>query len=265
MAPNRGIPDMAHINRKLPIADIARALDLRFASATMLHCWRPERHQHGDRTASASILTSSNKIKCFVCNFRPKGPIDFAMDVLEMSSPADAALWIAARFPVPLIPARKHLAGTARRGERVQSGLALMIRSGLWAQLSPAAKAIAPALLEMAEKESGASERMTVELSYVGITRMSGITSPNAIHRALCALGEIGLMLPPDGRTPGKLVQETARYTMTPYSQELLDMAQATAQQARDEIAAGVELRARLRKERVHTYAGKQQGKEPQQ
>jgi hypothetical protein len=188
MAPNRGIPDMAHINRKLPIADIARALDLRFASATMLHCWRPERHQHGDRTASASILTSSNKIKCFVCNFRPKGPIDFAMDVLEMSSPADAALWIAARFPVPLIPARKHLAGTARRGERVQSGLALMIRSGLWAQLSPAAKAIAPALLEMAEKESGASERMTVELSYVGITRMSGITSPNAIHRALCCI-----------------------------------------------------------------------------
>jgi len=253
----RGVPDMKYINRKVPIGEVARALDLRLDGATMVHCWHPERHQHGDRTASASILTSSNKIKCFVCNFRPKGPIDFVMDVLGLSSPADAALWIAERFPVPFIPACKHLAGTARRGERVQSGLALMIRSGLWAQLSPAAQAIAPVLLEMASKESPASERMTVQVSYVGITRMSGITSPNAIHRALLALSETGLMVPPAGRKPGRLVQETASYTLTPYSQELLDMAQAVAQQANDEIAAGVELRARLRKERVRVFAGK--------
>jgi len=253
----RGVPDMKYINRKVPIGEVARALDVRLEGATMVHCWHPERHQQGDRTASASILTSSNKIKCFVCNFRPKGPIDFVMDVLEMNSPADAALWIAAHFPVPFIPTRKHLTGSARRRERVQNGLALIIRSGLWAQLSPAAQAIAPVLLEMAEKENSASERLTVQLSYVGITRMSGISSPNAIHRALLALSEVGLMLPPDGRTPGKLVKETARYTMTPYSQELLEMANATAQQVRDEIAAGVELRARLRKERVRVFAGK--------
>jgi hypothetical protein len=167
-------------------------------------------------------------------------------------------------FPVPSIPARRHLAGAGRRGERVKSGLALLIRSGLWAQLSPAAKAIAPVLLEMAEKDSAASERMTVQLSYVGITRTSGIKSPNAIRSALVELGEAGLMLPPGGRAPGKLVQETARYTMTPYSEELLEMAQATAQQAKDEIAAGVELRARQRRERVRVFAGKQQGKEQQ-
>src|ERR1039458_687926 len=258
-----GIPDMKYINRSVPIADIGRALDLRFASATMVHCWHPDRHQHNDRTASDSILTHSNKIKCFVCNLRPNGPLDFVMDVLNLSSPADAALWIAARFPVPLIPARKHLAG-ARRGERVQSGLALMIRSGLWAQLSPAAQAIAPVLLEMAERDSPASERLTVQLSYVGITRMTGIQSPNAIRRSLVELSEIGLMLPPAGRTPGKLLQETACYTLTPYSEELLEMAQATAQQAKDEIAAGMELRARLRKERVRVFAGKRQDKEPQ-
>jgi hypothetical protein len=60
------------------------------------------------------------------------------------------------------------------------------------------------------------------------------------------------------------VVQETACYTLTSYSQELLDMAQATAQQAKDEIAAGMELRARLRKERVRVFAGKQQDKEQQ-
>src|ERR1039458_7752046 len=153
MVPKSSIPDMKYINRKVPIVDVARALDLRLEGATMVHCWHPARHQHGDRTASASILTSSNKIKCFVCNFRPKGPVDFVMDVLEISSPADAALWIAARFAVPMIAAHKHLAGSARRGERVQSGLALMIRSGLWAELSPAAQAIAPVLLEIAERD----------------------------------------------------------------------------------------------------------------
>ena len=246
---------MKYINRKVPIVDVARALDLRLEGATMVHCWHPARHQHGDRTASASILTSSNKIKCFVCNFRPKGPVDFVMDVLEISSPADAALWIAARFAVPMIAAHKHLAGSARRGERVQSGLALMIRSGLWAELSPAAQAIAPVLLEIAENERPAGERRAVHISYRGITRMSGIQSPNAIRRALVELSEVGLMLPPDGRVPGKLVQETACYTMTPFSEELLEMAQATAQQAKDEIAGGMELRARLRKERVRTFA----------
>jgi hypothetical protein len=41
-------------------------------------------------------------------------------------------------------------------------------------------------------------------------------------------------------------------------------MAQATAQQAKDEIAAGMELRARLRKERVRVFAGKRQDKEQQ-
>jgi hypothetical protein len=119
-------------------------------------------------------------------------------------------------------------------------------------------------LLEMAEKDSPAGERMTVRLSYVGITRTSGIKSPNAIRGALVELSEIGLMLPPAGRTPGRLVQETARYTMTPYSQELLEMAQATAQQAKDEIAAGVELRARQRKERVRVFGGRQQDKQQQ-
>ena len=254
---------MRFINRELPIADVARALGLRFGGANMVHCWHPERHEHGDRTASVGIRASNNTVKCFGCESKPMGPIDMVADVRGVG-PADAALWIAERFTVPLVPARKHLAGTARRGERVQSGLALMIRSGLWAELSPAAQAIAPVLLEIAEKERPADERRAVHISYRGITRMSGIKSPNAIRRALVELSEVGLMLPPAGRVLGKVVQETACYSLTPYSQELLDMAQATAQQAKDEIAAGMELRARLRKERVRVFAGKQQDKEQQ-
>ena len=50
-----GIPDMRFINRSVPIAEIAAALDLRSGQSGNLHCWHPERHQHGDRTASVGI------------------------------------------------------------------------------------------------------------------------------------------------------------------------------------------------------------------
>jgi hypothetical protein len=40
-----GIPDMHFINRGVPIAEAARALDLRFDCTGKIHCWHPERHQ----------------------------------------------------------------------------------------------------------------------------------------------------------------------------------------------------------------------------
>jgi len=51
MPAGTGIPDMRFVNRELPIAEVARALDLRFDGATMVHCWQPERHRHGACTA----------------------------------------------------------------------------------------------------------------------------------------------------------------------------------------------------------------------
>ena len=105
MARRDGIPDMKYINRELPIADVARALDLRFDGLGKVHCWHPERHQNGDRTASVGIRVSNNTVKCFVCDSRPMGPIDLVMDVRGVG-PAEAALWIAERFTVPSIPTR---------------------------------------------------------------------------------------------------------------------------------------------------------------
>ena len=42
-------------NRKVPVAGIAKALDLRLDGNGKIHCWHPERHKHGDRTASVGI------------------------------------------------------------------------------------------------------------------------------------------------------------------------------------------------------------------
>lgn len=99
------IPNMGYINRKIRITDVARKLDLRLDGSSRIHCWHPERHHNGDRTASVGIRTTNNTVKCFGCGIGPIGPIDLVVDVLGMSSAADAALWIAARFPVPIIPA----------------------------------------------------------------------------------------------------------------------------------------------------------------
>src|SRR5215475_6445176 len=103
-----GIPDMRYINRQIPIVDVARALELRLDGTNKIHCWHPERHKNGDRTASVGIRTINNTVKCFGCDSRPMGPVDLVMDALQLAA-APAALWIADRFKVPTIPAGKRL------------------------------------------------------------------------------------------------------------------------------------------------------------
>src|SRR5438067_587179 len=108
-----GIPDMRHINCHVPVFELAGALELRLDGAGKIHCWHPERHKNGDRSASVGIRTGNNTVKCFGCDSKPMGPIDFVMDVLGLAA-ADAALWIAGRFDVPTIPAGKRLAEADR-------------------------------------------------------------------------------------------------------------------------------------------------------
>jgi hypothetical protein len=195
-----GIPDMHFINRGVPIAEAARALDLRFDCTGKIHCWHPERHQNGDRTASVGIRTTNNTVKCFGCDSKPMGPIDLVMDVHAMDSPADAAIWIAERFTVPSIPARKRLTVADGRRCRIgyEHGLGLLIRSGLWARLSEPAQAIAPVLLEFGEKSGPLDEAPRVQMAYRTLARFSGVQSHNAIRKGLVDLSEVGfLVLPP--------------------------------------------------------------------
>ena len=37
-----GVTDLRYVNQRVPIADVARALDLRVGSNGNMHCWRPE-------------------------------------------------------------------------------------------------------------------------------------------------------------------------------------------------------------------------------
>src|ERR1041385_3702273 len=107
---SRTIPDLKRVNRNLPIADVARRLGLRFGHRGMIHCWHPDRHQHGDRTPSVGIRATTNKAKCFGCsnNPPPMSVVDLVMDVWGMDVRA-AATWLEDNFEVPRIGKGKHL------------------------------------------------------------------------------------------------------------------------------------------------------------
>jgi hypothetical protein len=132
--------------------------------------------------------------------------------------------------------------------------LELLVRSGLWARFAKPTKAIAPVLVWLAERRQPASMESVVTISYAGITRYSGVRSPNAIRKALVELSEAGLLnLPevPDARTPER---GAATYVVKPFSHDLWELAHAAAAQQRAEIAAERELRGRQRKERIRSF-----------
>jgi hypothetical protein len=247
---------MRYINREVRIIEVARALDLTLDGPTKIHCWHPDRHKHADRTASVSIRTSNNTVKCFGCGSKPIGPIDLVMDVLDMSA-ADAALWIAARFPVPSVPRRRPVP-KPHASYRVgyENGIGLLVRSGLWGTLSEAARCIAPVLLEMAERVSPGSGEFILQMSYVAICRFSGVRSHRAVRKALVELADIGFLRSTCAGRQCRPERTASRYIITPFSDQLREAANVFAAQIQQEIAAEKELRKRAREQRIRLLRG---------
>jgi hypothetical protein len=248
-----GVPDLKFINRRVPIIEVAQKLGLRVGSNGNIHCWRPDLHQNHDRTASVGICKPANTVKCFGCLAGPLGVVDLVMAVLEMTNPGEAGRWIAERFDVPELPRGKHLVEPARRIFQFgsESEMGLLVQSGLWGQLSPAARSIALVLLELGERVNGTQNR-TVRVSYRTLTRFSGVASPNAIRSALQQLEDIHwLQVAPRSAQPGSPVRDTATYLVTPRSNELLELANANFSQIRANIDIEKRLRDEQRKKRA--------------
>jgi hypothetical protein len=248
-----GIPDLSHINRKIPVADVARALDLRFGDNGNIHCWDPERHQNSDRTASVGIRKANNTVKCFGCGAGPIGPVDLVMAVLQLKSPGEAARWIAGHFEVPDLPPGRHVVQQRRRIFRVgfEDEIGVLVRSGIWARLSTPARSLVAVLLELAERDSE-TQSLSAQLSYRTLSRYSGVASPNAIKKATLELQEIGWLSVIAGpRKPcSGPVREVSTYRLTPRSDELLELANANFAQQRAEIEIERKLRREARAQR---------------
>ena len=249
-----GVPDLRFINKEIPIAEIARALDLRFGPNKTIHCWRPERHQHGDRTASVGIREINNTVKCLGlgCGVGPIGPADLVAEVRNLDIGA-AARWIAERFVVPELAAGKHLLAPERRIFQVgfESPTGLLVHSGLWARLSTTARSIIPVFLELGEPVTG-KQALSIQISYRALARYAGVASHSAIASALRELRQIHwLCVLPSPREPGTTpMRATGAYLVTPRSDEFLELAHANVAQVRAEIDIEKKLRAEAKQKR---------------
>lgn len=245
------IPDIEHIRRHVPIADVARALDIRVASNTRAHCWRPESHEHGDRTPSVWFSKRSNKGKCCVCDRWMWSNIDLVQTVLGLNT-ADAVNWIAEHFHVPRIAKRRPRkpgngivvpSGRVGAGPPVQE----LMRSGVFAKLPYAAKALLFVLVEFCDDD-------TAKLSYRMLQRVTGIGSRRTIKAGLDAIEDIGLLKVKRGRGADRL-RAISGYRLTWDDANLQRIMSDTHETTVSEIKAETELREGARAARA-VYLG---------
>jgi len=142
-----GIPDMKYIRQEVPINEVAQALGLRIRGRNLTHCWRIENHKNGDRTPSLSF--HKNRAKCFVCDLHPLSTLDL-VSLHENCGLDEAAKWFRGRRYVPEIPPNTKLRRPERwRQERAGVGDAFwdsLVRTGFWASLDDAGRAVLVAL-----------------------------------------------------------------------------------------------------------------------
>jgi hypothetical protein len=239
-----GIPDLNYIKRQVPIAAVASALGLDIIG-NVVRCWRPEAHQHGDRSPSISFSKRRNIGKCFVCDDRGWSNVDL-VTMIHGCSVREAIAWIAERWDVPMI-AKKHL--TERRSvpaARVGCGARLeeIIRAGLWAQLSTPEKSILVVFSELATLGA-------LRISYAGLARLTGVGSFSTVSGVLKRFEHIGL-LQVQRESAGDGLRACNKYTLTLDSPELNAVLAAIHQSAKRELEAEREMRrsARLQRSR---------------
>ena len=222
----------------------------------MIRCWHPELHHHGDRTPSVGIYRQYNKVKCFGCEGKLLGPIDLVVDVRECNL-AEAIRWIAQRFAVPSIPKGKQL--VKPKGHVVRYGyerpVELLLRSGLWAKMSRPAQLLAVVFVEL-KVEGQRDESWELEISYRALARYSGLKSDASVSKGLKELQELGWLRrkQQEARTSNSPIRETAAYLVTPYSDAVRELANATAADLRKTIDEERQMRAEKRAQRTRDW-----------
>ena len=251
--PSPAYPDFEYIRESVPIRDVAKRLDLRIVR-NMVHCWRPENHQHGDRTPSVGLDSRANRAKCFVCDTKRLSPIDLVMSVQGVGSSA-AISWLVAHFEIPNLPKGKHVETKQRWPERFRVGTGVsrigpLIRFGVWASLTPAERSILPVLEDFAGTEP------TFEISYRGLMRYAGIRSQSTVSRALKRFRNLKIL--DIAKTRGEDgFRSCNRYRLTFDDPQFLEIARGTQEAQAGEIALERELRAKAKAKRRALITGK--------
>ena len=241
-------PDISWIKKNVPILEIAKALGLRIRHHRT-RCWRPENHAHGDTDPSLHLCARRNRATCFVCDTRGgHSNVDLGRNILGIDV-GPAVRWIAGRFVVPNV----------KRGRPVNSGikqpvpyrvgvhgseLEVLVRSGMWGQLSAAERSILVALHEFRDQESGLTR-----MSYGAILRYAGIAGRTTVSNALTHLQRFHLIQVHQGARIG-ITRECSMYRVTLEDPKFLNLCNEIYNRSRKEIEQERAYRKELRNDR---------------
>ena len=197
-------------------------------------CWRTENHRNGDAKPSLSFQKKTNRGMCFVCDQHTWSTIDLVMLVRECDL-RTAVAWITVTFPVPLLPKGSHITKREAWFPRFHSGvdesvLTMLIRSGIWSELTHAERSILPVLVTFVDRDTGITE-----ISYRGLMRYSGVGSPATISTAIKRFEQMRILKV--ARKPGELLfRRVNQYRLTLDDPDFQALVIRVYQRQRDEI-----------------------------
>lgn len=242
-------PDVSWMKKHVPVHEVGRALGLRIRH-NRAQCWRPENHTHGDADPSLAFSERRNRVRCFVCDMRGgHSNVDLVMGVLGVSF-ATAVEWIAERFPVPNVTAGHPVGRTMVEPSPYRVGVhgsefEVLVRSGLFGQLSPAERSILVVLYHWRDSDTGLAH-----LSYCALMRYAGIGSRASVAQALKRLAKLHAIQVHRGLRTG-ITRECSSYAVTLDDPKFYELCNETFQAARGEIAQERAFRKSLRDRRA--------------
>jgi hypothetical protein len=252
-----GVPeraDLGYIKKNVPIEDVARKLGLVVCRGHRARCWRPEHHAHGDADPTLRFDVRKNRVRCFVCDLTGgMSNIDMVMGVRDYDFP-NAIRWICDLFLVP--PARRgaplgprHTWPEVYKVGLTGFDLEWMVKSGLWATLTPTQKAILPVLLAFRDSE------IDRPISYRGLMRYGGLGSQTSVSRAIQHLGRLHAVQKFPGPGVG-VVRGCNSYRVTLDDERLVRLMNDMRRKLRAEIEQERAFRAELRAARRRAERG---------
>jgi hypothetical protein len=241
-----GFPDLDYIRAKVPIEEIAQLLGFEVHNH-MMQCFRPEQHQHGDRTPSFTFY-KDNRCQCHCCDPYAYSNLDFVMKVHGDAKPWPAIQWILEHFPD--VPRTKAGRPRGSRDRHVRVGcyggaLESVVRSGLYGRLPWPTRSLLSVLVEVKDQHG------QIEFAYESLMRLAGIHSSATLRKAAKELQDlhairIGSRQRYDGQGQRNI------YTLTLDDPEFLAYIDATAQEHWRDIVQDRAAHEQYRKLRQH-------------
>jgi hypothetical protein len=248
------LPDFRRINQT-DVIDVARKVGFEVEIAEgkdYIVCPLFAEHR-SERVRHLKRISSNNRVVCEACDTYPMSVLDMVQYFGGYETVRDAAEYVASHYPD--IP-RKRKASYLNnpKGEAVPEGCqdpwTLLIKSGIWAELSSPSQRLIPILLTFAKWRDD-EEKRPLPLSQRAMMRYSGIASFTPINEALTELKAIGwlerLPVATRDRSPER---ETAKYVITPLSQRVREFADRTGTRLGQTIFQDKAIRRRERQER---------------